>query len=167
MLIREATATDAEQIISHVERIAAEPNRMIARAPGEFQYTPEQERQILAEHAAAENSIYLVAEVENRIIGVLNCKGGMRQATRQTASIGISVDAQWRGQGIGTALMRRLLEWAQSSAVLHRIELEVYAHNATAIRLYQKFGFVEEGRRREAYFLNEGFVDGVLMARLL
>jgi RimJ/RimL family protein N-acetyltransferase len=38
------------------------------------------------------------------------------------------------------------IEWAREQA-LHKLSLSVWPHNAAAIALYRKYGFVEEGRR--------------------
>jgi RimJ/RimL family protein N-acetyltransferase len=45
-----------------------------------------------------------------------------------------------------------LIEWAENTGIIKRLELEVFAHNMPIIRLNRKLGFVEEGRRRNAYF---------------
>lgn len=167
MTIREATPDDAAQLIAYVQTLDAEPDSMIPRAPGEFQVTVEQERQLLAEYAAKDNSIYLVAEIEGRIVGVLSCDGGTRQATRHNASFGISVAKEERNKGIGTALLSHLVKWAKGTGIIRRLELEVYAHNAPAIHLYRKFEFIEEGQRHNAYWQHGECIDGVLMARQL
>jgi L-phenylalanine/L-methionine N-acetyltransferase len=165
--IREAVPADAEQIIALVQKISAEPDVDIALSPGEFDHTNEAEQTILAEFAASENSIYLVAEAGDRIIGFLNCKGGNRKATRHVALLSISVDAAWRNQGVGSQLMARAVRWAQDTGIITRIELLVFARNAMAIHLYQKFGFVVEGRQKRAIFRNGEYLDDLMMALLL
>ena len=167
MIIREAKPDDAAQLITYIQRLDAEPDSMIPRAPGEFQFTVEQERKLLAEYLAADNSAYFVAEVEGRIVGILSCDGGRRQATRHNASFGMSVVSEERNNGIGTALLSHLIKWAKDTGILSRLELQVYAHNAPAIHLYRKFDFIEEGKRQSAYFQHGKFIDGLLMARKL
>lgn len=167
MTIRNASPNDAEHLITHVQRMANEPNCMIPLAPGEFQFTVEQEEDLLSIYAGADNSAFFVAEVEGIIVGVLNCDGGKRQATRHSASFGMSVAPEWRNKGIGTGLISHLFEWATATGIIHRLELEVYAHNAPAIHLYRKFSFVEEGQRQRAYFQHGQWINSVLMARLL
>jgi putative acetyltransferase len=51
--------------------------------------------------------------------------------------------------------------------VVKRIYLFVHADNARAIRLYQNFGFVEEGRRRQSILRNGEYIDDLMMALLL
>jgi RimJ/RimL family protein N-acetyltransferase len=59
--------------------------------------------------------------------------------------IGMMVAADRRGRGVGTALVAAAIEWARARG-LHKLTLSVFPHNAAAIALYRKFGFVEEGR---------------------
>ena len=53
--------------------------------------------------------------------------------------------ADWRGRGVGTALVAAAVEWARAHG-LHKLALSVFPHNNAAIALYRKFGFVAEGR---------------------
>jgi GNAT superfamily N-acetyltransferase len=59
--------------------------------------------------------------------------------------IGMMVAADWRGRGVGTALVAAAIEWARARG-LHKLTLGVFPHNEAAIALYRKFGFAEEGR---------------------
>lgn len=165
--IRDAAPADAEQIIALIQKISAEPDVDIALSPGEPYHTIQAEKAILAEFAASDNSIYLVAEAGDRIIGFLNCKGGNRKATRHVALLSISIDEAWRDQGVGSRLMAHAIEWARATEIVNRIELLVFARNEMAIHLYQKFGFVVEGRRRRVIFSNGKYLDDLMMALLL
>jgi putative acetyltransferase len=167
LTIRQAETEDAEQIISLVKKISGEPDVDIALAPGEFNLTIEAEREILAEYTRSENSIFLVAEAGGQIVGMLNCEGGNRKATRHVTTLGMSVDKAWRNQGVGSRLMAGAVEWARGNGVVSRIELLVFARNEMAIHLYQKFGFIVEGRCRRAIFRNGEYLDNLLMALLL
>jgi RimJ/RimL family protein N-acetyltransferase len=165
--IREAVPGDAEQIIALIQKISVEPDVDIALSPGELYHTIEAEEAILAEFAASENSIYLVAEAGDRIIGFLNCKGGNRKVTRHVTLLAISLNEAWRNQGVGTRLMARAVEWARNTGTIHRIELLVFARNEMAIHLYQKSGFVVEGRQQHAIFRNGEYLDALMMALLI
>jgi len=165
--IREAQPSDAKQLIAYVQRLAKEQDIDIPLAPGEFNLTVEEEKQILADRMASDNSIMLVAEVGGRIVGQLGCKGGNRKATRHAVTLGMSVRRGWRNQGIGSALMARAIEWARSTGVVTRIELNVFARNEMAIHLYEKFGFQVEGRRRRAVYHDGEYLDDYIMALLL
>lgn len=86
---------------------------------------------------------------------------------RHAASLGISVARDAQGQGVGSALMAALIDYADRWAGLTRLELTVWADNRVAQALHRKFGFEEEGRLR-GYGLRAGaYVDALTMARLI
>ncbi len=85
---------------------------------------------------------------------------------RHVADLGIMVHDGHQGQGIGTRLMTALLDLADQELGLHRVELEVMVDNTHAIKLYEAMGFEEEGRKRDTYRKNGGFVDVLVMGRL-
>jgi RimJ/RimL family protein N-acetyltransferase len=81
--------------------------------------------------------------------------------------IGMAVAREWRGRGVGSALLADAIEWARDRG-LHKLSLGVFAHNAAAIQLYHKFGFVEEGRRIKQYRRTSGELwDAIEMGLLL
>jgi RimJ/RimL family protein N-acetyltransferase len=167
IIIREAQSSDAAPLLAYMGRLLAEPDINMPLTPGEFNLTVEEEQQLLADFAAAKNSICLIAEVSGQIVGEINCKGGKRQATHHSALLGISVDQAWRNQGIGSALMTQAIDWAKGTGIVTRLELQVYARNSRAIWLYEKFGFQVEGQRRQVIYQNGEYLDDLVMALLL
>ncbi|MEO8609574.1 MAG: GNAT family N-acetyltransferase [Chloroflexota bacterium] len=165
--IRRARPGDAPQTRAHLMRLAQEPESGVLFGPDDVPPTLEEERKLIADYANAPNSIYLVAEVEGLIIGNCTGRGGRRLASGGSVGVGIAVHADWRGKGVGTALLRNLIGWAQRTGAIWRIELDVFTHNAQAIHVYQKLGFEIEGRRQKAYYKNGQFVDAFMMALLL
>jgi RimJ/RimL family protein N-acetyltransferase len=168
VIIREAQPADAAQLVAYVQHIIEEPGINVELSPGEFTPTVAEEREILAQYALSDNSLYLLAETGGEIVGVLICKGGTRQATRHAVTLGgMSVAQEWRRRGIGTQLLARAIEWAKGTGIVTRIELSVFEPNRAAIELYRKFGFVVEARRRRAVFRDGQYWDDWIMARLL
>lgn len=165
--IREARPEDAEKLIAFIQRASQEPNIGILTGPGEFNISVEEEQQFLLDHAERDNSIFLLAVVEGEIVGALSCTGGKRRATRHNTTLGITVDKDWRDLGVGSALMQRALDWAKGTGVVTRVELEVFVNNPRAIHVYEKCGFQIEGRRRNAFYRNGEYIDGLIMAVLL
>jgi ribosomal protein S18 acetylase RimI-like enzyme len=81
--------------------------------------------------------------------------------------IGMAIARDWRGRGVGSALMEAAIEWARAQG-LHKLSLGVFAHNAAGIALYRKYGFVEEGRRVKHYRRQSGELwDSIEMGLLL
>jgi putative acetyltransferase len=79
----------------------------------------------------------------------------------------MSVDQEFRKQGIGKLLMEHAVQWAKNNPVVSRMELLVFAKNEPAIRLYEKFGFVVEGRHKNAIFRDGVYLDNLSMALLV
>ena len=85
---------------------------------------------------------------------------------RHSMSLGMQVQPAWQRQGVGTTLMRALCDYADNWLGLLRLELEVYADNHKAQALYERFGFVREGRHRGDTLRDGVYVDSLSMARL-
>jgi RimJ/RimL family protein N-acetyltransferase len=89
------------------------------------------------------------------------------QSVYQTAELGVRIgDESERGKGYGTRAVRLALDYAWSVLNLHRVSLNVLAHNERAIVSYLHAGFVAEGRLREAAFIDGLWRDVVAMAAL-
>lgn len=165
--IRAAQESDAEALIAYMHRLTNEPHNNITLDPGQWTMTVEDERAFLAHrNANVDNGIFAVATVGQEVVGLAQLDRGTKPSTRHAATLGISVDAAWRRQGIATALMDYLLAWAGKQALV-RIELKVFARNAGAIQLYRKFGFIEEGRHPKALLKQGIWVDDLTMGLVL
>ena len=124
----------------------------------------EARRERLAQQAP--DTYSLVAEIDGRVVGSLGLQVEVPPRRRHCGSIGMGVHDDFQGRGVGSALMAAIVDLADNWLGLHRLELSVYADNAPAIHLYEKFGFVVEGTARQ-YALRSGvYVDAHLMARL-
>lgn len=110
--------------------------------------------------------IFLVAEVGGELAGAgaLTLARPARRA--HVATLGMHVVTRHQGRGVGGTLMRALLGEADKRAV-RRVELTVYPDNARAVRLYERAGFVHEGRSRASSFRDGTYVDDLVMARVM
>ena len=70
------------------------------------------------------------------------------------------------GRGYGTEVTRLVVSYALDTVGLHRLSLGVYAFNPRAQRVYEKCGFVVEGRRREVLHWDGAWHDEILMSVL-
>lgn len=82
-----------------------------------------------------------------RVIGVTDLSVNW---THQDAyfGIGIGARADW-GQGYGSDATRVIARFGFEELNLHRITLNVFEYNLRAIHVYEKLGFVVEGRLRQ------------------
>jgi len=106
-----------------------------------------------------------VAEVDTKVVGMAGISIDCRPRKRHVGKLGIFVSNKFQGIGVGTKLMTELLELADKWLMLPRVELEVYADNKDAIRLYESFGFVREGVKKYASIKEGRYEDEVIMAR--
>jgi len=118
----------------------------------------------------SEDYFTLVAQIgegpyAGRVVGTSGVQRGSGRQ-RHVVNLGLAVDPEFQGQGVGTALMQKALEMAEKYYCPLRMQLEVYPDNKPAVRLYQKLGFRVEGRLRD-YIIREGtFVDVLCMSKI-
>ena len=86
----------------------------------------------------------LVAIAVDEVVGLLR----VEQSHFGFGEIGMMVARDWRGRGVGSALIAAAIDWGRENG-LHKLTLSVFPHNEASIRLYRKFGFAEEGRREK------------------
>ena len=93
-----------------------------------------------------------VALLDGRLVGGLHVDAVRYHGYGE---IGMHLARDARGRGIGSALMEAAIAWARDQG-LHKLSLSVWPHNAAAIALYEKYGFVQEGRRVKQYRRKSG-----------
>lgn len=112
---------------------------------------------ILKDELKSQNSEFVCAKIENKVVGFAGIK-----IVLDTADImNIAVREDYRRQGIATLLLNNILDTCNEKNI-KTINLEVNEENFSAIRLYQKFGFKENGRRKKYY---DNKFDAILMER--
>lgn len=101
----------------------------------------------------AENGILLAITVEDIWIG--NIRLHQINQTLRMAELGIMIGERKRwGKGYGTEACTLLLDYAFGRMNLNRVGIGVVNKNAAGVALWRKLGFVEEGRLREAFWLD-------------
>jgi putative acetyltransferase len=162
IVIRRAAAQDA----AAYARIMGDP----AVFPGLMQmpYTNEELwRQRLVETSApGKTDLPLVADLQGEVVGSAGLHPvGPQLRRRHVMMLGISVLPSAQGQGVGTALMQALCDYADNWMGTLRLELNVYTDNLRAIALYRKFNFQIEGTQRGYAFRDGRYVDNHMMVR--
>ncbi len=83
------------------------------------------------------------------------------------AEIGIHIGEKgYWNQGFGTKAMLLILKHGFENLNLHRLWLRVFETNLRAVRSYEKAGFKEEGKLRQAQFIDGKYVDVMIMSVL-
>lgn len=80
--------------------------------------------------------------------------------------IEVDIKDDYRNKGYGREAIEWVLNWGFQIAGLHRIGIECMSYNEGAMRLYDRLGFVVEGRERECIWFNGGWHDMVIYGML-
>ena len=103
--------------------------------------------------------------VDERLVG--RCLLHSLDLLARSAAVGITIaEPAERGKGYGRDVLGVLLRYGFRTRNLRRLWLETLATNTPALRCYASAGFVEEGRLREAAWVEGGYVDAVRMSVL-
>lgn len=107
--------------------------------------TPWSEKAFL-ESLQCSYAYYYVAQEEDAIIGIC----GLRNMAGEGEITNVVVDKGYRRRGIAKALLQQVLNTGKELGI-QAYTLEVRKSNKAAISLYEKFGFHQEGIRRDFY----------------
>ena len=162
--IRPAEPDDAPALLAALRKAGGETLNLSfgTEGPG---ISEEEEREYLTRMAASDNSLAIVAVDGEELVGGLTFEGGRRPRLRHAGEFGISVLQAYAGQGLGKALLEYMLEWAHRGGVVRKINLKVRVDNLAAIRLYERMGWVQEGRTTRDTLIDGEFNDCLLMGR--
>lgn len=162
--LRPLTLRDAEAAFNLYRAVAASPHNGLARQPDEL--TLNYVRDNI--QRALDGGVVLGAFDESGMAGVIRAMAmGPRQFAHVLTDLTIAVDPRAQGRGVGASLFEALFAAADVLGV-RRIELLARSGNGRAIALYERLGFVREGRFTGRVRLPDGTVeDDIPMARLV
>lgn len=122
-------------------------------------------KKIIKNDTESINNLFLVAEVDERIVGFSRCEGNRLKRTSHKVEFGICVLKEFWGYGIGKKLLKESVHWADSNGI-KKITLNVIETNNKAIMLYKKYGFEVEGILKKEKILSDGkYYNTILMGR--
>jgi RimJ/RimL family protein N-acetyltransferase len=154
-ILRSIAPQDAERIIAFVQAADTE-SRFLAREPGEFSMSLEQERDFIRAKLEDTRSLWLVAELDGRIIASCNAGPARNlQRFRHRALLSVAVGrAYWR-QGLGRRMMAEALRWCEANG-FEQAELDVAADNDAATAMYESMGFETTGVYKNGFKYPDG-----------
>lgn len=162
---REVKITDTLKILNYMEIVNSE-TKNLSREPHEWNMTFEEEEKFLKRVIASEHEYMLTAWDEDKLIGLCGFHGSSLERLRHRSDLGISILKEYHGLGLGFFLMEELIEAAKKLNKKY-LELTVRCDNPQAIHIYKKAGFIREGVKKEAFFVDGKYIDLLLMARKL
>ena len=167
LLIREAGPNDAAALVSFLNRVSVETDFTSLDGDG-ILLTSEEMAIFLNKQASWDNQITLLAFLNDKIAGIVNITADQRKRVRHIGDLFIVIGKKYWNNGLGSFLLEEVVEWAQASGILRRLQLTVQTRNQAAVHLYQKHGFAIEGKQERGAYIEEGeFIDVYLMGRLI
>lgn len=161
-ILRSPRAEDAGAILNHMKITSGQTDYML-RYPDEIHMTLEQEAAFLEDFAGSVDSLMICAEID----GTIAANGSFSPVARvdkcrHRAEFGISIQRDYWGLGLGTAILRELIHAAREAG-FEQMELEVVDTNHRGIALYEKFGFTVYGKNGKAFRLRDGSYQACLL----
>ena len=146
MQIRPIAIEDAEQI-SRIRRLDGVREGILAVTSERLDVTVN-----FIKSLSDDDRAFVAVEKKDEIAGMAVIVKNKCFKRRHSAMLAIMVDHYKKEKGIGTALMKRLLDEADEKLFLRRIELLVLTDNTPAINLYKKFKY-KYSKRKNNYNL--------------
>jgi len=161
ILIRKAATSDAEEMIKYLNIIGVESDFLTFGAEG-FGGSVKEEEEFISSALSKANALFIVAEVNGKIVGNLNFSGGPRKRNYHVGEFGVSVLKEYWGKRIGEKLIKYLIKWAEENG-MRKINLRVRTDNEKAVKLYKKLGFSLEGTLKRDFLIDGKFYDSYIM----
>jgi RimJ/RimL family protein N-acetyltransferase len=161
--IRVANGKHASEYLTHMGRICSETPYMLQSAVDPMPDVDEQSN-VLEHLRIMNNSACMLAlrpkrEPGRRVAGSITFLGGRTVRTQHLCTLGMGVDKEDWGLGIGSILLDAGLTWAMENPLLRRITLKVFPDNAQARHLYLSRGFEEDGELLREVCLPDGYIS--------
>lgn len=161
-IVRRAEPHDAQELVALVRAVGSEPEGWLLTRKS-WRSVGDERRYLRAVRRHSGAAVFVAETADGEIVGRLSVARDPHPASYHVADLGLMVARGYRRRGIGQALLEQAVSWARESEV-SKLELHVFPYNAPAIALYERFGFVREGYRRDHYRRGDELLDAILMA---
>ena len=149
-ILRSGNAEDGKAVLD-IFNLTHEQTDWLLSYPDENSFDAEQEADFLQTRTDSPDEIEILVEIDGKIIGTAGIgRIGTKDKVKHRAEMGISVDKDYWGLGIGRALTKACIECAKIAGY-SQLELDVVAQNERAIALYESEGFAHYGRNPKGF----------------
>jgi ribosomal protein S18 acetylase RimI-like enzyme len=163
-IIRSAVNIDAKDLSEIRLQIDGETENL-DREKGEEYIDTQGFEQLIKTDTENKKNLFLVAVVNDRIVGFSRCEGSFLKRFAHKVEFGVGVLKDYWGYSIGKNLLKESIAWADATGI-KKITLNVLETNEKAIKLYEKFGFKIEGILKNDKILSDGkYYNTIVMGR--
>lgn len=149
-LIRSAVEKDAKNLSEVRLQIDGETENL-EREKGEAYIDETGFQQLIKDDTESNNNLFLVVEVNGRIVGFSRCQGNNLKRNAHKVEFGVCVLQEYWGYGIGTNLLKESINWADANGI-KKITLNVLETNVKAIMLIKNTALKWKGSFKKTNF---------------
>jgi ribosomal protein S18 acetylase RimI-like enzyme len=160
--IRQAREADLTGLVGSMRRVVEGGDYVEAESVAQIL----EEEGVLLRHNEIETRLFFVACVGSEVVGWVHIAHPEVEKLSHTAELTVGVLEEYRGNGIGSHLLERGVEWAASEGY-ERLYNSVPATNEHAIGFLEGHGWETEAVREDHYKIDDTYVDEVMMAKHL
>lgn len=167
IMIRHVQRDDVERLLYFMNTISTEQTYITFQ--GEQMSLEEESRYVEGFIHKVKNNlaVKLLVFHEDELIGVGDVTT-KEKIEKHVGVFGLIISKEWRKKGIGTLLMKKVLEEAKKNIIgLQIITLGVFGNNPVAKQLYEKMGFREYGLLPKGILHKGEWVDHIYMYKSL
>ena len=164
-ILRNGEPYDASDFVEYFEICHAE-TEFLTTYPDETEHNLGKVSAFLADQKQSEHNIEILAFVDGKLVGSAGVNMVKdRDKTRHRAEFGISIEREFWGVGIGSALIESCIECDREEGYI-QLELDVVSDNENALNLYRKYGYIEYGRNPKGFKTRDGRWQELVLMRL-
>jgi RimJ/RimL family protein N-acetyltransferase len=161
--LRPARPDDAAAILAAVRSTAQERSYVLMEVYGKDAAA----QRAYIERLDGEHNLFLVATSDGQIIGILALLDFLLCSTPEPAlAVGVHILRDWRGRGIGSAMLRYAVRWAKEHGY-RRLEADIFTPNERSLHLFEKAGFTEDACRRRSIQVGVQQINEIIVAKSL
>lgn len=166
IIYRNPVVEDAEELVTFYNRVGGETT-YLSFTENEYPLNVEEQKAKILSVDQQQNSVMILAIAADQIVGIGTITSSNKIKARHYGELGIVVTEKFQGQGIGSELIRRMLDWSRANGVTTKIQLDTRTDNHGAVELYQKFGFEIEGELKNTTLIDGKYYHLYVMGLML
>lgn len=162
LYIEKAEKEDAKQILDYLNIVGGESDNLLFGLNG-FTMSVEAEENYIMDIHSSKSSALFVGKIDNEIVCVGSLSSPVRARIAHQGEIAISAKMEFWNLGIGTYLLKKIIDFARHTNTIEILHLGVKSDNINAIELYKRSGFEEIGLYKKFFKINGQYFDEILM----
>ncbi|AGN01483.1 N-acetyltransferase GCN5 [Salinarchaeum sp. Harcht-Bsk1] len=157
--VRPARQADLTGIVGAMRQVVEDGRYIVAESVAQ----EVDHDQALLRHNEIESRMFFVATVDDEVVGWVHLRSPELEKLAHTAELTLGVLEEYRGNGIGSHLLQRGLQWAASRGY-EKVYQSLPATNEEAIAFLEEHGWAIEAVREDHYVIDGEYVDETMLA---